>query len=122
MADSKDVERGYMSDDISFAGLGVGALSIVSAILLALLIGFVVIRHGRDQPLFAARYRHPPQIAGPVTLQPAPDIDIARFREEKRQALQHYEWIDRENGIARIPIERAMALLARRAGGSTVGP
>jgi hypothetical protein len=32
----------------------------------------------------------------------------------KRQALDSYEWVDRERGIVRIPVERAMALIVER--------
>jgi hypothetical protein len=34
-------------------------------------------------------------------------------RREARQRLDTYGWVDREAGVARIPIERAMELVAR---------
>lgn len=45
-------------------------------------------------------------------LQPNPHIDLDAHRARERALLQSYAWIDREAGIARIPIERAMELLA----------
>jgi hypothetical protein len=36
---------------------------------------------------------------------------------QQREALEHYGWVDRDAGIARIPIERAMDLLIEQAEG-----
>lgn len=44
-----------------------------------------------------------------------PPVPLAEFRAREERLLQATEWIDRDAGIARIPVERAMALLARRA-------
>ena len=46
--------------------------------------------------------------------QPAPKADLAAFRREKSAVLGEYRWLDRDHGIVRIPIERAMALLVER--------
>lgn len=48
-------------------------------------------------------------------LQAHPELDLAAERAREEAALKGYLWIDRERGIARIPIERAMALLAAQA-------
>jgi hypothetical protein len=37
---------------------------------------------------------------------------MRQMRSEAETQLGSYEWVDREAGIARIPIERAMRLLA----------
>jgi hypothetical protein len=53
-------------------------------------------------------------------MSPAPDLQVASTRDyqEMRAAeeaqLHSYRWVDREAGIAAIPIERAMELLASR--------
>ncbi|HXB57198.1 MAG TPA: hypothetical protein VN461_20710 [Vicinamibacteria bacterium] len=51
--------------------------------------------------------------AGP-SLQPLPSRDLARFRAEEDVVLGTYGWVDKEKGIVRIPIERAMRLLSER--------
>lgn len=38
------------------------------------------------------------------------------LRASQRQALQNYGWVDRERGIVRIPIDRAMELELRENG------
>ncbi|MBL8659287.1 MAG: hypothetical protein JNM75_05980 [Rhodospirillales bacterium] len=50
-------------------------------------------------------------IPGPK-LQVNPQADLAALREHESQILTNYGWVDRGRGIARIPIDRAMALLA----------
>ena len=41
-------------------------------------------------------------------LQEDPHKDLERLRESERQVLNSYGWVDREKGIARVPIEEAM--------------
>ncbi len=40
--------------------------------------------------------------------------DLKRFREREEATLNSYGWIDRQAGIVRIPIQRAIDLLAQR--------
>jgi hypothetical protein len=47
-------------------------------------------------------------------LQTSARADLARFRAHEEQTLNSYGWIDRNKGLVRIPIERAMNLLAQR--------
>ena len=56
--------------------------------------------------------------AGP-RLQVNPDRDIERLREAEAQHLGSYAWVDPAAGIVRIPIQRAMELVA--AGDRPVG-
>jgi hypothetical protein len=43
-------------------------------------------------------------------LQSAPALDLAQVRAAEDQHLSRYAWIDRQKGVAQIPIDRAMAL------------
>ncbi len=47
-------------------------------------------------------------------LQKKPQDDLKRFELEQRMALSGYGWVDRSKGIARIPIEEAMRIIAAR--------
>lgn len=49
-------------------------------------------------------------------LQTEPRADLEALRARDAHVLGTYGWVDRTQGIARIPIERAMALLADRRG------
>ena len=46
---------------------------------------------------------------------PTPAADLAALRAPAKRAARRWGWIDREAGVARIPIERARALLAEAA-------
>ena len=46
-------------------------------------------------------------------LETAPQRDLARYLSEKDALLSRYEWVDRKNGIAAIPIEMAMDSLSK---------
>jgi hypothetical protein len=65
----------------------------------------------------------PPEVRTPSMLTPAPrapyhlDVDptnrLIALRERAQRQLTSYGWVDRKAGIVRIPIERAMALVAK---------
>lgn len=52
-----------------------------------------------------------------LEVNPRQELQALRLREDAE--LNQYAWIDRSNGVVRIPIERAMELMARRGLGST---
>jgi hypothetical protein len=47
-------------------------------------------------------------------LQATPAVDLAKLRAAEDKELKSYGWIDRPAGVVRIPIERAMELIAQR--------
>ncbi len=49
-----------------------------------------------------------------VTKTARPVEDYRRIREEESRVLREYQWIDRNMGTARIPIDRAMTLILER--------
>lgn len=68
-----------------------------------------------------AKHPAPPVIAssrpsapeGPsLQARPVAGLEILRAEEEMR--LHHYAWLDRAEGVVRIPIERAMDVVAER--------
>jgi hypothetical protein len=54
-----------------------------------------------------------PQFPEP-RLQVAPQADLAGLRAREDGELKRYGWVDREAGVVRVPIERAMDLLVRK--------
>ena len=45
-------------------------------------------------------------------LQTYPFDDVKAFRREEAKLLDHYSWIDKNAGTVRIPVSRAIELLA----------
>ena len=41
-------------------------------------------------------------------------LGIKDFRMQEEQTLNSYGWVDQQNGVVRIPIDRAMQLIAER--------
>lgn len=58
--------------------------------------------------------REGPVLPPPPRLQVAPEVDLQAVRRREEERLQSYGWINREAGVVRIPIERAMELLLQR--------
>lgn len=100
----------YTGGDLDLRGLGWGAAIIVGGIACTLLAAALVL-HERGPA--ANTPPHPFQGPTPL-LQSAPQPDRAAYFAEKRRLLDSYGWVDRQAGIARIPLDDAMKLMAAR--------
>lgn len=59
--------------------------------------------------------QHPSERPFPQpTLQKAPQQDLLQFETQQRAQLSGYGWTDRNQGLAKIPIEDAMRIIAAR--------
>jgi hypothetical protein len=71
-----------------------------------------------DMPKAREEVRRGPQEAWAPTLQIDPQADLDDLRRRSAERLGSSGWIDRDRGIAHIPIEDAMRLyIERRRGG-----
>lgn len=59
------------------------------------------------------RFRPPARFPEP-RLQSDPAGDLRDFRAQQAKELEGYAWADRERGLVRIPVARAMELVAGR--------
>jgi hypothetical protein len=103
--------------DLDLRGLRRGAYVILGGIACALGAGALLL-HVRGP---AANTPPQPFKGTAPLLQPAPQPDRVRYMQEKRHLLDSYGWVDRQAGIARIPLEEAMRLMAAR-GGAPAAP
>jgi hypothetical protein len=93
-------------------------LTVITLITAAITVGFYQYLDSREQANKAPRY---PLAAGvdrplppPPRLQTFPFDDVKVHRREDEKLLEHYQWVDKNAGTVRIPIERAMDILAAR--------
>ncbi|HUI09057.1 MAG TPA: hypothetical protein VL221_01955 [Bacteroidota bacterium] len=105
-------------NDIRFgnalAGAG-GLIGLIAAGMLISLGAFLFARGhtadpGRDPAVFTAPGVLPPE----PRFQTDPHADLLRLRAAEDTMLTGYGWVERDSGLARIPVARAMALLAAR--------
>jgi hypothetical protein len=100
----------YTGGDLDLRGLRRGACIIVGGIVCALGVSaLMLVERGpaANTPPHAFTGRAP-------LLQPAPQPDRAAYFEEKRRVTGTYGWVDRQAGIARIPLNDAMTLMAAK--------
>ena len=100
---------GHEGKDVS-GRFVLGAAGLVVGAILCVIFGVMwAFPDALDDKLFSRAMPSFPQPA----LQPSPRDDMTRFRTEQLQALNSAGWINREQGIAHIPIDAAMRLVAR---------
>ena len=116
MADANDVK--YETEDFSPRAIRwfTAGLAVLTVTVLVLMAGLLWLLSGGWPPRQGIVT---PMVPAP-NMSPAPDLQVASTRDyqEMRAAeemqLHSYGWVDREAGIAAIPIERAMEILASR--------
>ncbi len=116
MADADNVK--YETEDFSPRGVrwfsaGLAVLAVMVLVSMGALLWFLSGGRLPGQGVVT------PSVPAP-NMSPEPDLQVASSRDyqEIRAAeeaqLHSYRWVDREAGIAAIPIERAMEILAGR--------
>jgi hypothetical protein len=108
----------YEKSDASPRGLLYFAL-IMAAILAATalsLIGLFKYFQKAENPgsYIAAPFAGAQPLPPPPRIQPDPGADMQGYRQSQQDLLNTYGWIDRQNGVVRMPIDRAMELLLER--------
>ena len=97
------------------AVLGFTIALVITIVLTLVFSGLFVQDSARESmalPLVSAEAPQP-------RLETDPQADLRNKRAAEDKILHSYAWIDRQNGVVRIPIERAMNLVVERDGGST---
>jgi hypothetical protein len=90
-----------------------GGTIAVAALLLVLLRYYGAQAERRDPELSPLAVDAPREPAGPRLLD-TPIAAFEQYRAEQQQVLDSYGWVDREQGIVRIPVSRAMEIALER--------
>jgi hypothetical protein len=105
------------------AGIGLALLIVAAAIGMNRLFEYLAAREAAEsRPASPLAAGLAPRLPPDPRLQSAPIKDLEELRAAEDEILTGYGWVDREQGIVRIPIERAMDLLAGAAPGSAEAP
>jgi hypothetical protein len=95
-------------------GLGLAGGIIVAAFLMWFLFDRFAARAVRQSPQPEPMEASNPQKAPPEPrLQPNPPMELKEFRAAEDTILNNYAWIDPDKGVVRIPVARAMELVAK---------
>ena len=68
----------------------------------------------RQEPGAASRVHLAPGLRRAAVLQVKPEEDLRWMREHNATDLNGYGWVDQPAGVVRLPIDRAMDLIAER--------
>src|ERR1700739_1376134 len=120
MATNPPIARsgGYEKSDASPRGLVYFALTI-GAILAATCLSLIWLFKHYEQTenpgsFVAAPFSGTRPLPQPPRIQPNPAVDMQSYLQSQQNLLNSYGWIDRPNGIVRLPVDRAMELLLER--------
>jgi hypothetical protein len=115
-----DVSVGHEERDLSLRPIALAAAGLLVVILLAfvsmqmllnLYAGIQSRRSAAPSPLAGAYGMKEPPVP---RLQTDPIDDLRELRARDEALLSGYAWVDRDAGLVRIPIERAIELVAKR--------
>jgi hypothetical protein len=106
---------GYETTDINVwavAKFGI-ALAIITLLSLALLFGLMKYFQSREASEVAQTIE-PEKVFPEPRLLKNEAIDLGKFRAGEEQVLTSYGWVDQSKGVVRIPIDRAIEVVAQK--------
>lgn len=121
------VEAGHEGDSVAGRLLWTTGIAFVVLTVVAVIVVWVL------QPLMVRSQEAQSPPANPLAavfgrteppaprLQVDPALDIYDHRQAEEKVLGSYGWVDEKAGVVRIPIARAMELLAQRGTAATAG-
>ena len=115
MEENKHPQVGHETTDVNIWAIGrFGAgLAVLCVLTLVLLFGLFRYFQARENTA-AVSTKDPASRFPQPQLQRTPQIDLIEIRDAEDQLLETYGWVNKDKGVVRIPIERAIELLAQR--------
>jgi hypothetical protein len=99
---------------VILTGLGIAAVTLICAVIVFAIVTWMLSDREEEPsqvpPIARGRRVLPPE----PRLQPSPRSDFEAYRAQQLSILQSPGWVDRDKGIAHIPIEDAMRIIAGR--------
>lgn len=113
---------GHEGRDVRFTPVLIGIAAVTALVLVSVgamvgLFDALVAHQSRQSPPANPLASSVPRVPPEPRLQTLPIADLEELRAAEAKRLQGYAWVDRDKGLVRIPIERAMEILVSRNGG-----
>jgi hypothetical protein len=109
----REIDREINLRAVSATVFGIFALTAVCMVLMWVMFEVLLKDEQRADPAPSplAAANQPVLPPGP-RLQASPEAEMERFRAEENRQLASYGWKNRDEGVVRIPVSRAMEVLA----------
>jgi hypothetical protein len=114
-------ERGnghYESSDANFRNVMLAAAGLFGLMMFGLLLSWgayeLFYQHSADPGAEPKTFTRPDVLPPGPVLQPDPHEELLVLRSAEDSVLTTYGWVEREAGIARVPISRAMELVLKK--------
>ena len=104
-----DLRPGY----IALFGIALTSVIVAAAVIASLLIHFKAAEHSRQETPVPRLAQEREATPGP-RLQVDANKDLREMRAGEDTVLNSYGWVDKDSVIVRIPIQRAMEILAKQ--------
>lgn len=110
--ESVEFDREIQYHQLIWMGVGLLLIAVVSAVLVFFMLrGFV---SWRAETAVSPPVMPPPSTSDAPQLLARPERELATVRRAEAERLDSYGWVDPASGVAHIPIERAIDLVAVR--------
>lgn len=111
--ESVEFDREIQYHQLIWMGVGLLLTALLSGVgvffLLRSFVGWRAEQAASSTPLVAPA----PTAAAPLLLA-RPERELERVRREEKEQLESYGWVDQASGVAHIPIEKAIEIVAAR--------
>jgi len=110
----KHGEKGYEHSDANVRSIyhfGVALAILILAVMWAMVHTYNFFAKHESLGPPASPFENQRELPRQPRLQPNPAIDLKRYCEIEQQQLTTYGWVDKNNGVVRIPVDRAMDIV-----------
>ena len=113
-----DLQAGYELSDlrpgyIAFFAIGLSVVLGIAVVIASLIVHFKTVQHARQDTPIPRLAREREAMPEPRLQVDAPN-ELRQMRAAEDAALDSYGWVDKDAGIVRIPVDRAMEILAKK--------
>jgi cysteine synthase len=115
MDENKHPLIGHETTDVNVWAVGKFAIGlvVVCVVSIGLLFGLLKFFQSREETSVANTVE-PTKLFPQPQLQKTPIPDLKAIRAEEDKLLNGYAWVDQPKGVVRIPVDRAIEVLAER--------
>jgi len=115
MDENRHPHIGHETTDVNVWAVGKFAIGlvVVCVVSIALLFGLLKFFQSREETSVANTVE-PTKMFPQPQLQKTPIPDLKAIRAEEDKLLNGYAWVDQPKGVVRIPVDRAIEVLAQR--------